>query len=86
MPLTDIQRIELACRRLAARERNKQPGQIINFTVIEIFEALADELAEPEHVADARELSPTTRCEHGILLGEPCARCGSTAQPFGIPK
>lgn len=62
MPLTDIQRIELACRRLAARERGKIKDDTlygtstVDFGMIKFMEALADELAEPEQVADNYEL------------------------------
>ncbi len=96
--MTDLERIELACRRIADRERAKHgpfgvatgaDREPINLTLIQIFEALAQELATPERTitwemndkpgSRRRVVSDTSAtaafCIHGKPLVQFCHVC-----------
>ena len=76
--MTDLERIELACRRIADRERAKLKldgtfTDAVHLDVIKIFDLLATELAAL-HKADAFP----SRCPHGKWMTEECSACNGT--------
>ncbi len=83
--MTDLERIELACRRIADRERTRlttlnrgdrhtgETPEPVDLQMIKIFEALAAELS-PLRTADAFP----SRCPHGKWMTEECNACNGT--------
>ena len=80
--MTDLERIELACRRIADRERTSNPGTlagtdaVVYFAVLRVFELLAAELAAGERRTKAvcDEANPT-HCVHRVPMTAYCQAC-----------
>ena len=74
--MTDLERIELACRRIADRERakikdNKLVGpDAVDLAMIKVFDTLAAELVYPQSAK-----SEIRYCVHNKSFDEPCEAC-----------